>query len=100
MICSKCSKSNDRSPQRYCSSCHAAYMREWRAEDDAVEVVKDLLAFAAGRGRAVATAAAEVAADLLAIMRDPGDVPLRRRAVVDVECLRLINRQEGTRHAN
>lgn len=28
--CSKCGKKNDRLPQRYCSLCHAAYMREWR----------------------------------------------------------------------
>lgn len=28
--CSKCGKKNDRLPQRYCSLCHAAYMRDWR----------------------------------------------------------------------
>ncbi len=29
-ICSKCGKPNDRFPQRYCRTCHAAYMRDWR----------------------------------------------------------------------
>jgi hypothetical protein len=29
--CSRCSKPRDRKGQRYCSICHAAYMREWRA---------------------------------------------------------------------
>ncbi len=29
--CSKCGGRNDRAPQRYCSGCHAAYQREWRA---------------------------------------------------------------------
>jgi hypothetical protein len=28
--CSKCAGVNDRSPQRYCRSCHAAAMRVWR----------------------------------------------------------------------
>lgn len=30
LICSKCSKENDRPNQRYCKACHAAYMSEWR----------------------------------------------------------------------
>ncbi len=30
-ICSKCGEANDRPPQRYCSACHAGYMRGWRS---------------------------------------------------------------------
>ena len=30
MTCSKCDRKNDRVPQRYCSRCHAIYMRRWR----------------------------------------------------------------------
>lgn len=30
IFCSKCKKINDRFNQRYCTKCHAAYMREWR----------------------------------------------------------------------
>ncbi len=29
-ICSRCNRENDRPSQRYCSGCHAEYMREWR----------------------------------------------------------------------
>lgn len=29
-LCSKCGLTNDRPPQRYCSGCHAVYMREYR----------------------------------------------------------------------
>jgi len=28
--CSGCGNARDREPQRYCRSCHAAYMRGWR----------------------------------------------------------------------
>jgi hypothetical protein len=28
--CSKCGTQHDRKGQKYCASCHAAYMREWR----------------------------------------------------------------------
>jgi hypothetical protein len=30
MICSKCGTEHARTGQRYCASCHAAQMREWR----------------------------------------------------------------------
>lgn len=30
MNCSRCGKANHRQGQRYCQSCHAAYMRAWR----------------------------------------------------------------------
>lgn len=30
VTCSSCSGPNDRQPQRYCTSCHAAYMRTHR----------------------------------------------------------------------
>lgn len=30
--CSSCGGENDRSPQRYCSSCHAEYMTGWRSK--------------------------------------------------------------------
>lgn len=29
--CSRCHQEHD-GPNRYCRSCHAAYMREWRAD--------------------------------------------------------------------
>lgn len=29
-VCSTCGEPNDRVPQRYCRSCHAAYMRDFR----------------------------------------------------------------------
>lgn len=29
--CSKCGKPRDRENQRYCTACHAGYMRDWRA---------------------------------------------------------------------
>lgn len=29
MVCSRCRGANDRPGQRYCRSCHAAYMRVW-----------------------------------------------------------------------
>ncbi len=30
MTCSKCSEMTESPLKRYCNSCHAAYMREWR----------------------------------------------------------------------
>ena len=30
VLCSKCHRPNDRAPHRYCSRCHAGYMRTWR----------------------------------------------------------------------
>ena len=30
-ICSRCGHPNNRAPQRYCSDCHAGYMRDYRA---------------------------------------------------------------------
>lgn len=30
--CSRCDQVNDRVPQRYCRACHAARMRQYRAE--------------------------------------------------------------------
>jgi hypothetical protein len=32
MTCSKCGKSRDVPNQRYCSSCHAGFQKEWRAK--------------------------------------------------------------------
>ena len=29
-VCTKCGDDHERQGQRYCLSCHAAYMREWR----------------------------------------------------------------------
>ena len=29
-LCSRCGKPRDKAGQRYCKSCHAAYMRTWR----------------------------------------------------------------------
>lgn len=31
--CSVCGEPRDRANQRYCRSCHAAYMRRWRSQD-------------------------------------------------------------------
>lgn len=30
LLCSKCGLENNRQNQRYCLTCHNAYMREWR----------------------------------------------------------------------
>lgn len=31
-LCSHCGKPHDRTGQRYCLACHAAYQRAWRAK--------------------------------------------------------------------
>ncbi len=43
-ICSKCQEENDRDGQRYCSGCHAEYMRDWRKRQ-AVQRVETMRAF-------------------------------------------------------
>lgn len=36
VACSRCSGPNDRQPQKYCTTCHAAYMREHRPKHSAL----------------------------------------------------------------
>jgi hypothetical protein len=40
-ICSRCGLTNDRPPQRYCSGCHAVYMRAWRASQRTSEFPRE-----------------------------------------------------------
>ena len=40
MNCSGCESVRDRAPQRYCKSCHARYMREWRKDHPLTEEQK------------------------------------------------------------
>ena len=42
MNCSKCSGPNDRGGQAWCRSCHAAYMRDWRAEHPAFLMTREM----------------------------------------------------------
>jgi hypothetical protein len=46
MKCSECAADNDRAPQRYCSTCHAAYQRRWRKQR-----TEELRALRAAAGR-------------------------------------------------
>ena len=39
--CSRCLGPNDRPPYRYCSVCHAGYMRRWRTGQATDRAVKD-----------------------------------------------------------
>lgn len=38
LMCSRCGEPHERAGQRYCSSCHAATMRAWRARRVTVPV--------------------------------------------------------------
>jgi hypothetical protein len=40
MKCSACGKPRDRSNQRYCKRCNAAYQRDWRAKTKRATVVE------------------------------------------------------------
>lgn len=98
MICSGCCGERDRPGQRYCSSCHAAYMRGWRVttkvQDDITDALRDLMLWGTRRGQPVSAAVMRVGADLLALRDDADDLEARERTVLDVEFLRIVARQE------
>jgi hypothetical protein len=46
-LCSKCGDPHDRKRQRYCASCHAAHMREWRKKQRVHADTRETSAFRA-----------------------------------------------------
>ena len=98
VLCSKCHRPNDRAPHRYCSRCHAGYMRTWRnpmrlamIQFNAGLAIFHLAAWILRQDnpmlRTLAVAASYSIYDLA---KKPDDPKLQRRARVDVETLRLV----------